>query len=271
MKRFQAAISISAVLLAGCGPQHDGSAIVARVGDVVLTEVELADQLPDQLDEELAAVERSQFIEDWVRQELIFREALDLKVHEKAHVQRLIEQARRDLVVASFLDSVLANRPVDVSDETLTEYYRANQTDFLRTRAETRAQHILLATRGDADALRKKLLEGDSFEKAAEEFSLDQETKTAGGDLGYFTADDLPELWETCRNLSPGMLSSPVPAERGYHLVRVLAHEPAGSVMALEQVRSEVVERIVSEEHRRRLRKLVETLKARHSWQIAAD
>ena len=41
--------------------------------------------------------------------------------------------------------------------------------------------------------------------------------------------------------------------------------------MALEQVRSEVVERIVSEEHRRRLRKLVETLKARHSWQIAAD
>ena len=165
MKRFQAAISISAVLLAGCGPQHDGSGIVARVGDVVLTEVELADQLPDQLDEELAAVERSQFIEDWVRQELIFREALDLKVHEKAHVQRLIEQARRDLVVASFLDSVLANRPVDVSDETLTEYYRANQTDFLRTRAETRAQHILLATRGDADALRKKLLEGDSFER----------------------------------------------------------------------------------------------------------
>ena len=169
MKRFQAAMSISAVLLAGCGPQHDGSGIVARVGDVVLTEVELADQLPDQLDEELAAVERSQFIEDWVRQELIFREALDLKVHEKAHVHRLIEQARRDLVVASFLDSVLANRPVDVSDEALTEYYRANQTDFLRTGAETRAQHILLASRGDADALRKKLLEGDSFEKAAEE------------------------------------------------------------------------------------------------------
>lgn len=271
MTRFQAAVSVSAALLAGCEPQHDASELVARVGDVVLTEAELADQLPEQLDEELAAVERSQFIEGWVGQELIFREALDLRVHEKAHVQRLIEQARRDLVVASFLDSVLANRPVDVSDEAVTEYYRANQTDFLRTRAETRAQHILLATRGDADALRKKLLEGDSFEKAAEEYSLDQETKMAGGDLGYFTADDLPELWETCRDLSPGMLSNPVPAERGYHLVRVLAHEPAGSMMALEQVRSEIVDRMVSDEHRRRLEELVETLKGRHSWQIPAD
>lgn len=268
MTRFHAALSVSAVLLAGCGSQRDASEIVARVGDVVLTESELADQLPDQLDEELAASERSQFIEDWVGQELIYRKALDLKVHEKAHVQRLIEQARRDLVVASFLDSVLANRPVDVSDEAIIEYFRSHQADFLRTGAEIKAQHILLATRGDADALRLKLLRGDSFEKAAGDYSLDQETKMAGGDLGYFTADDLPELWETCRNLSPGMVSNPVPGERGYHLVRVLAHEPAGSVMALEQVRSEILDTIVFEEHRRRLEELVETLKTRRSWAI---
>ena len=269
MTRFQIALSISAALLAGCGPQRDASEIVARVGDVVLTEAELADQLPDQLDEELAAVERSQCIENWVGEELIYQEGLDLEVHEKAHVQRLIEQARRDLVVASYLDSVLANRPVDVSNEAVDEYYRAHRTDFLRTRAETRAQHILLANRGDAVALRGELMQGDSFEKAAEEYSLDQETKMAGGDLGYFNADDLPELWETCRNLSPGTVSNPVPAERGYHLVRVLAHEPAGSVMALEQVRSEIVDRIVFEEHRRRLEELVETLKTRRSWKIS--
>ena len=271
MTRFQAAFSISAALLTGCGQQRDASVIVARVADVVLTEAELADQLPDQLDEELAAVERSQFIEDWVGQELIYREALDLKVHEKANVQRLIEQARRDLVVASFLDSVLANRPVVVGDEAVAAYYRDHQNDFQRPQAETRVQHILLANRGEADALRLRLLQGDSFEKAAEEYSLDQETKMVGGDLGYFTADDLPELWEPCRNLPPGEVSNPVRTERGYHLVRVLAHEPAGSGMALEQVRSEIVGRIVFEEHRRRLDELVETLKARRSWKISVN
>lgn len=271
MTRINAALSISAVLLAGCGSQRAPSETVARVGDVVLTESDLADQLPDQLDEELAADERRQFIEDWVGQELIYREALDLEVHEKVHVQRLIEQARRDLVVASYLDSVLANRPVDVSDEAVADYYRAHQTDFLRGRAETRAQHILLATRADADALRLKLMQGYAFEKAAEEFSLDQETKMAGGDLGYFTAEDLPELWETCRNLSPGMVSNPVHTEGGYHLVRVVAHEAAGSVMALEQVRSEILDTIVFEEHRRRLEELVETLKTRRSWEISGN
>ena len=271
MTRFPAALSISAVLLAGCGPKRDASEVVARVGDVVLTETELADQLPNQFDEELAAVERRQFIEDWVGQELIYREALDLKVNEKAHVRRLIEQARRDLVVASFLDSVMGNRPVDVSDEAVADYYGDHQNDFRRTQAETRAQHILLATHGDADALRQKLLQGDSFEKAAEEFSLDQETKMAGGDLGHFTADDLPVLWQTCRNLSPGEVSDPVSTERGYHLLRVLAHEPAGSVMALEQVHSEIVNRIVFQEHRRRLDELVETLKTRRSWEISAN
>ena len=114
-------------------------------------------------------------------------------------------------------------------------------------------------------------MQDDSFEEAAEEYSLDQETKMGGGDLGYFTADDLPELWETCRNLSPGTVSNPVQTERGFHLVRVLAHETAGSVMALEQVRSEILDNIVFEEHRRRLQDLVEMLKIRHSWEISAN
>ena len=41
--------------------------------------------------------------------------------------------------------------------------------------------------------------------------------------------------------------------------------------MALEQVRSEIVDRIVFEEHRRRLDELVETLKSRRSWEISAN
>ena len=257
----------SMALLCACTPMRDEGEVVARVGNTVLTATELEDQLPDQLDEELAARERRHFIDDWVEQELLFHEALDQNVAGNARVQRLVEQARRDLVVASFLDSVFENRSLDVSSEAIEAYYGGHQADFERAQAEIRAQHILLGSRRDADKLRQNLLQGDSFAAAAEEHSLDQETKMTGGDLGYFNADDDPALWAACQTLTVGVVST-LKTERGHHVVRVSAREAPGSIKALEQVRPQIVETLVLEEYRRRLDELVADIKNRHSYEI---
>ena len=97
---------------------------------MVLTKAELDDRLPDQLDDQRSAAERSQFIEDWVSQELLYQEATERDVHRNALVYHLIEQARRDLVVAAFLDSVFGNRPSDISDKELSAYYGENKKNF---------------------------------------------------------------------------------------------------------------------------------------------
>ena len=70
-----------------------------------LTESEIASQLAPDLDAELAEEERAQLIEGWVRQELLYQEALDRGLHQQARLKTLLAQMRRDLLVAALLDS----------------------------------------------------------------------------------------------------------------------------------------------------------------------
>ena len=271
MKYLLVVVGLWSTLLIACAPQSEKSELVARVNEVVLTKAELDDRLPDQLDDQRSAAERTQFIEEWVSQELLYQEATERNVHRNALVYSLIEQARRDLVVAAFLDSVFGNRPSDISDKELSVYYVDNKKTFERSEDEIKAQHILLSTKRDADALRQNLLQGDDFEKAAKDYSLDQETKMSGGNLGYFTATSMPQFWEKCYGLPLGMISKTVSTERGYHIFRVLAHEPAGSIKELQQVRMEIVEALVVGKYQNRLEELIGDIKTRHDWKIFPD
>ena len=112
------------------------------------------------------------------------------------------------------------------------------------------------------------MLEGNSFGDAAREHSLDRKSAKRGGDLGYFSVDDDPILWEACQKLTIDKLSKPVPTERGFHLIRVLSRMQAGSVRGIEHVRPQIVEALVLEDYRRRLDELTERLKSANSWLI---
>lgn len=248
----------------GCAPQGDDGAVAARVGDAVLTRAEVDNQIPG----EAVAGERRQFAEDWVRQQLLYQEAVERDLPKSARLQRLIAQAQRDLVVATLLDETFENQQIDVSASEVEQYYRLHAADYTRTDAEIRVQHILLGTWRDANAVRQGLLAGDDFDDKAQELSIDRGTVGAGGDLGYFTADDHPELWEGCDGLSIGQTSQPVATKEGFHILRLVDRKEPGSSRDLADVRDEIVETLVRQKHRERLEELVERLKSKHSWQI---
>lgn len=257
-----------AVVLSACMSEETQGPVVARVDGVDLTRANLDDQMPLGLDPETAATERQAFVENWVRQQLLYQEALATGVEESARIQRLLAQARRDLLVAAFLNRELENRQVEVSEEAIEDYYNLHADRFLRPEAEIRAQHILIGSRRDANSLRQKLIQGDSFVEAARQHSLDEDTKMTGGSLGFFSEDDDPMLWEICRDLTLNRISNPLPTEDGFHLVRVLDRKEPGTVKEVEQVRSQIVEALVREEHERRLDELIARLKEKRSWEI---
>jgi len=257
-----------AVLLASCVSEEVRGPVVARVDGVDLTRASLDDQMPLGLAPEIAATERRTFVENWVHQELLYQEALATGVDEGARIQRLLDQARRDLLIAAFLNREFENEQVAVTEEAIQNYYHLHSDQFLRLTAEVRAQHILLGSRRDANALRQKLIQGDSFVEAARQHSLDEDTKMAGGSLGYFAEEEYPILWTLCADLAANRISDPLSTERGFHLVRVLDRKEPGTVKEVEQVRSEIVEALVREEHERRLDELLDHLKEKRSWEI---
>lgn len=253
--------------VAGCGPSSSGPEVVARVGDASLTSFEVDGRLPG---EGPPGEPRRRFVEDWVRQQLLFQEALARGIHDRPRVRRLVEQARQDVIVAAFLDGEFESRSIEISGSDVEAYHEEHPGEFLRREDEIRAQHILVASRREAESLRQELLLGGGFDARAAELSLDRETAAPGGDLGYFTAGDRPELWQACAGLQPGEISDVAATGRGYHIVRLRDRQKAGSLRSLDEagVRERIEEALVRERHRGRVDSLVDRLRREHDWHV---
>ncbi len=89
---------------------------------------------------------------------------------------------------------------------------------------QVHARHILLRTESDAKDILTKLSGGEDFAALAAQFSQDETTRERGGDLGWFTSEELltPQLTETAFKLQAGQIAGPIATELGYHVIQVL-------------------------------------------------
>lgn len=105
---------------------------------------------------------------------------------------------------------------------------------YARMQEEVKASHILIRVGLDADPkdtlvaytklmdIRKKALDGQSFDALAKKYSEDPSAQTNGGNLGYFTALQMVYPFEEGAYTTPvGQISMPVRTKFGYHIIKV--------------------------------------------------
>jgi peptidyl-prolyl cis-trans isomerase C len=110
-------------------------------------------------------------------------------------------------------------------DTLITNRVRDNLTaDLNGDVQQVHARHILLRTEDEAKAALTRLTNGEDFATLAGELSNDETTRNQGGDLGWFTQEELlvPELAQTAFALQPGQIGGPVGTELGYHVIQTL-------------------------------------------------
>ena len=99
---------------------------------------------------------------------------------------------------------------------------------------EVHARHILFRVMNPTDAAASKAAEakvkavidrvkkGEDFAKLANELTEDPSGKENGGDLGYFTKDQMvPEFSDIAFKLDKGQVSDPVKTQFGWHVLKV--------------------------------------------------
>ena len=96
-------------------------------------------------------------------------------------------------------------------------------------------RHIFVTAEEEAIAIRDRLEAGENFDDLVAELSLDPSTGATGGDLGWFSQDELnaisPEFGEIAFNQEIGQISDPVvspssqSSQPGWYLIEVLARE----------------------------------------------
>lgn len=182
---------------------------------------------------------------------------------------RVPEQARVEYVTLS-VESLM--QQVELVADAVAKYYEGNRNRY--GVAESRqAAHILVSVDAGAGAeatqkaraaaeeiaqqLRKK---PDSFAELARTRSQDPGSASRGGDLGTLqrgSMKDAPEFEGALFRLKPGEISSPVQTRHGFHIIRLIALQPA-KARSLEEVRGEIEKELRKQLAARRFAELAE-------------
>lgn len=170
-----------------------------------------------------------EYLDLYINFKLQVAEGEAIGLDEKPTVRSEQERYKRQLASTYLIDR-------EITEKLVREAYE-------RSKEDRKISHILVATN---DAMseqmlreafeRAKKIKGEvtlkNFDQLARQYSDDQYSKNQGGDLGYFTALQLPYNLETAAYTTPvDGISDIVKTRYGYHIVRVDEVRPArGSV-----------------------------------------
>lgn len=175
----------------------------------------------------------SKMLEQMGTNEVLFQRALDANAHTSDAAQKQLALAYQQVVVRTFLESL---GEAAITDEALQKAYDDRAVQYKVP--QVKARHILVQTEEEANAARERLNGGESFEKLAEELSIDARTKTKGGDLGWFREGQMmPEINTAAMNAAVGEVVGPVMSRSGAHLLEVMEKRDA---TPLDEVRDQL-------------------------------
>jgi len=216
---------------AGVAPAQDRDPLVAKVNGVEIHESDLtiaeeeAGQLPPMTPEARKDY-LVQFMADMI---LVSKAAEDKKFADSKSFKKHLDIARKKLLMAELLQSVGREA---LTDAAMHKVYD-DAVKQMGEEREVRARHILIRAapgdeKGSKEAEEKikaiiaRLRKGENFETLAKETTEDPSGKANGGDLGYFTKEQMvPEFAEAAFKLKPGEISGPVKTQFGWHVIKL--------------------------------------------------
>ncbi len=192
---------------------------------ITTKEVKLAaDDILPNLADVPAKLRYSFIIEYLIERHLLAQQAIREGMGNSAEYKtRLIFYQSKALRDAYFVEKLKAK----ITDEVVRAAYD-KQAKTITGAERFRARHILVSTEKEANDIVKKLKAGADFETLAKQVSLDG-SKDFGGDLGYFTTDEMVKPFSAAvKKLKPGETSPPVKTEFGWHIIRLIDHKAGG-------------------------------------------
>lgn len=251
---FQVFLALACVSCVNTNPRDD---VLARIGNREFTrrDLEVAAGMP--LDS-LSSALRWRIMETWIERTLVDLEGERRKLNEDPALREKFAALKSDLFRARLLSD---HPPPLPADSTVMLYFIKHQAEFLR---RTDAYLIELYWAEDINRLmefRQQLARGDTSLAAHSDVASEGRWLAETGELDSALEKEL-------ESLDAGAITLPLPYGDGYRAVHLLEKFPAGTVLHLDVVRDEIVQRLLIEESRRRQERLVTNLRRRYPVEV---
>jgi peptidyl-prolyl cis-trans isomerase C len=227
-------IYLLALLMAAAGPLRAEDAkdpLIAKVDGVEIhqSDLDLAETEAGQIPPMPPEAKRDYLVQFMADVILVSKAAEAKKIDETADFKRKLAFERRKLLMSDLMQSI---GKAALTDEAMHKVYD-EAVKQIGQQEEVHARHILIrAPEGDAkaseaakakiEAIIVRLKNGEDFVKVAKEVTEDPSGKANGGDLGYFTKDQMvPAFSKVAFELKKGDISGPVQTQFGWHVIKV--------------------------------------------------
>lgn len=257
--------------------EQAGGKIVAEIGAEKISEADLdaliertidnqlapmtafmtADQLNEQkrkiLDQYKSPSAKQEFLQSWLTQEVLYRQALEEGLSDQPKTKSVIEDLVRSALSQQLMNNELADK-INITETDLQTYYQANKDKYVEP-AKVKISHILVEDQQQAEALINRVNNGEDFADLAKEFSTDQDTKESGGeiDIDVRKGSYIPvigeskELNEKIFAADAGeILSEPFKTEKGWEIIKV-RQKYAERQKSFDEVRQQVITELLSQ------------------------
>jgi len=257
--------------------EQAGGKIVAEIGAEKITEADFdviiegaidnqlspvaAFMTPEQLNEQKKKMleqyrnpqARQQYLQTWLAQEILYRQALTEKLTEKTEVKKMLDELTRGVVSQHLMNKQLAAK-TNITETDLQTYYTANKNSYVEP-AKANISHILVDDEQQANDLIARIKGGEDFGEVAKKFTKDESTKDGGGkiDTEVSKGPHVPGIGDfgglnekIFAAEAPSVLDEPFKTEKGWEIVRVEAKQ-AERQKSFDEVRQQVMSTLLSQ------------------------
>ncbi|MTI04526.1 peptidylprolyl isomerase [Roseibium denhamense] len=195
--------------------------VVAKVGDAVITEADIAfaaQDLGQELQRFPPAQWRQVLLEVMIDMELAAQAAKAENLDQDPTFQNQLKFLEMRALRNAFIGDVIN---AGITDEDLQAAYDEEFADY-EGPEEVNARHILVKEKAEAEAIIKELQDGADFAELAKEKSTGP-SGSNGGDLGYFSTGQMVKPFEDAVfALEPGAITQePVETQFGWHVIKL--------------------------------------------------
>lgn len=239
------------LLLVAAGPvaAQDKDPLIATVNgtEIHQSDLAVAEEEAGQLPPMSPDAKKDYLVQFMADMILVSKAAEAKKMGDGADFKRKIAFARNKLLMEQLLQSVGKEA---LTDEATHKVYD-DAVKQLGEQQEVHARHILIrAAPGDdkagkeaedkIKAVIERMKKGEDFAKVASDVTEDPSGKANGGDLGYFSKEQMvPEFSDTAFKLEKGQISEPVKTQFGWHVIKV-EDKRAKAVPKFEEVKPQI-------------------------------
>jgi peptidyl-prolyl cis-trans isomerase C len=243
-------------VVTGCGQQSSSPGasandpVIARVNGIEIRESQVAlaeDDLGVDM-QQLPPAQRREHIISYLADITLVAQAAEARnLHKTDDFKQREAFLRNKLLMGVLLQNHAKSA---TTDEALRRVYD-EQVKPMADTEEVRARHILFRADpkdekalADAEARARAALErikkGEDFATVASELTEDPSGKENGGDLDYFTKDQMvPEFANIAFQMHPGQVSNPIRTPFGWHIIK-LEDRRKRPVPEFEKVRGQI-------------------------------